>query len=140
MTPGATLETLFASFGIEDASEEEVRRLMAERGRFHLNDPAGYRACFADYRGPQDEGLAGYVFGRLAAAKDHLTTTMSGDQARVFPDQGEPGSHRAIVLRRFEGGWKIVLRESVPAATQRQLWGVYHRGQAEARRHGLPVR
>ena len=137
-TPLATITTLFETFGIEDMSQSDVRRIMGERKRFHLNDPDTYRACFSDYSGPQDEGLAGFVFGALAAAKDDLRFTMDADMARVFPTSEETAG-RMVVLRRGESGWKIVLRESVPHEIQRQLHAVYQRAHTDALQHGAPL-
>lgn len=138
-TPQATVDTLFEAYGVMDISQEEVRRRMDERGRFHLHDPATYQLCFSDYGGPQDEGLAGFVFGSLAAAKDELRITMTQEEARVFPNP-DISSGRAVLLRRQpDGAWKIVLRQSVPREIQNQLYGVYHRAQQQAARAGRPV-
>lgn len=138
LTPQATIDTLFDTFGIKDLSQDEVRRIMAERKHFHLNDPDTYRECFADYRGPQDEGLAGFVFGAMAAAKDDLRITMDEDTARIFPTSDETAG-RMVVMHLQEGGWKISLRESVPNEIRRQLYSVYQRAQAQALREGAPA-
>lgn len=136
-TPDATVRTLFTAYGVEDLTQAEIQQRMMTRGQFELRDEAAYRACFADFRGPEDEGLAGFVFGTLAAAKDELEIVPSRDVIHVFPDRaGRPD--RSVVMRREEAGYKIVLRESVPRDVQRQLLDVHRRASEQARRHGSP--
>jgi len=134
-TPRATIETLLDVYGVADVSQEEVQRRMHLGRRFQLQDPELFHACFSDFRGPEDEGLAGYVFGSLAAAKDHLRLTLSEDEATILPEvDGGPG--RPVVLRRQGTEWKIVLRESVPTTVQRRLRAVYRRSQSQHEQAG----
>ena len=139
-TAGATVQTLFEAYRIADLSQQEVRERMQARGRFNLSDPESFQGCFRDYGGPQDESLAGYVFGRLAAAKDEL---------RYYLPPNEPGRvevHTSsdaedddpVVLLEVEGQWKISLSESVPAQVRQQLHGVFMRAKQRALREGHP--
>lgn len=121
ITPQATIETLLDAYGVADVSGAEVRRRMQIGRTFHLNDPAARAACFEDFRGEADEGLVGYVFGSLAAGKDELTSSITGETAHVFGTDVEGTRSRPVVLRRGDAGWRIVLRESVPADARRRL-------------------
>jgi hypothetical protein len=109
-TPEHTITTLFTSYGIEDLTQDEVRQRMADNGRFELRDRDTYLSCFGDLETPTDEGLAGFVFGALAAGKDDLRTSIANDRATISP---RPGFD--VVLHREEDGrWLISLTESVP--------------------------
>lgn len=136
-TPQATVDSLFASYGVSDVPEAEIRQRMRSRGRFDLLDGDLYQSCFADFHGEADEGLAGYVFGNLVAGKDQLRITLSSDSATIFPTSAE-GSPRPVMLRREDGEWKIVLRESVPTEIQERLATVYQRSKEMERRRGAP--
>lgn len=134
-TPRATIDTLLDVYGVADVSQDEVQRRMRLGRRFQLQDPQVFHSCFSDFRGPEDEGLAGYVFGSLAAAKDHLRLTISDDEATVIPEvDGGPG--RPVVLRKQGLSWKIVLRRSVPTSVQRRLRAVYRRSQEQHEQAG----
>jgi hypothetical protein len=133
----ATVNTLFEAYGVQNLTEDEVQERMQVRGRFHLSDPAGFRGCFVDYQGDQDESLAGYVFGRLAAAKDSLR--FEPGEERVLVRTGErEGRQDPVVLLPREGEWKISLRESVPASVRTQLHGIFMRTKQRALREGHP--
>lgn len=129
-TPRATIQTLLDVYGVADVPEEEVQRRMSLGRSFQLQDPELFHRCFSDFRGPEDEGLAGYVFGSLAAAKDHLRITLSEDEATVIP-QIDGGQGRPVTLRRDGSKWKVVLRESVPTSVQRRLRAVYRRSREQ---------
>ena len=134
-TPASTINTLFGAYGIADMSEGEVRARLQARQRFDLRDPQTHRDCFADWQGEQDQGLAGYVFGKLAAAKDHLRIEIDGTTAKITPDI-EGASQEATVLSQTEGAWKIVLRESVPENVRQQLYQIYRRARLRERKAG----
>ena len=134
-TPRATVQTLLDVYGVAEVPQEEVQRRMRLGRRFQLQDPALFHRCFGDLRGPQDEGMAGYVFGSLAAAKDHLRVTLSEDEATVIPET-DAGPGRPVTLRREAGEWKIVLRDSVPASVQRRLEAVYRRSRDQHEKVG----
>ncbi|MBX3246694.1 MAG: hypothetical protein KF901_05870 [Myxococcales bacterium] len=121
VTPRATVETLLDAYGVAQVSGDEVRRRMQIGRTFHLNDPAARDVCFDELRGDADEGLIGYVFGSLAAGKDELTVSITGETAHVFGTDVEGNRSRPVVLRRSPAGWRIALRESVPADARRRL-------------------
>lgn len=124
-TPESTLRTLLDAYGLGEVPQAEVRRRMAAGDRFELIDDVGWRRCFDDLRTPQDEGLAGFVLGAVAAHKDALRLELGDDRAVVRPV--EEGLGREIVLRRRPSGWRIVLRESVPRDVRLALYGEYGR-------------
>lgn len=130
-TPEATIETLLRAYGVADMSEEDIQRTMRERGRFELRDEPAFRGCFADYDNLSDEGLAGFVFGLIAARKDNLRVVQTGGRANVFtdPDRRE----RNVVLLEEDGEWKISLHDSVPADVRRDLEGIAKRAQTRPR-------
>jgi hypothetical protein len=130
--PEDVVRTLLAAYGVDGVPEQEIQRRMRERGQFDLRDEVTYRACFADYVGPADEGLAGYVFGALAARKDSLRVVRIGDRAHVFP-VADDQSHM-IVMTRADGVYRISLRDSVPQRVQAQLRDVHRRARAQAER------
>ncbi len=132
-TPAATIRSLFSSYGIADVSEAEVRARLQARERFEMHDPRLHRECFADWQGEQDQGLAGYVFGRLAAAKDHLLIDVEGDLAQITPNI-EGAAQEATVLVLQDGAWKIALRQSVPEEVRQQLYQVYRRARLRERK------
>ncbi len=120
-TPEATVRSLFTAYGVEDVPEHAILARLGEGGRFVPEDAPGARACFADFRGPGDDALAGYVFGALAAGKDRLRYERDGDRATVLPTGALGPDAPRVVLRRLDGQWKIVLRESVPAEVRGRL-------------------
>jgi len=133
-TPEATLDTLLGSFGIADMTQEEVQRHMRSRGRFELADEATYHACFIDWDGPHSEALAGYVFGTVAAGKDQLRIARVGDRVHVYPD---PERRERYVVMVDEGvGYRISLRDSVPAEVRRALLAEHERIETRVRRAG----
>ncbi len=120
-TPQATIRTLFEVYGVAELSQAEVRARMLRYGRFHLNDPATLRACFADWDEDEDEALAGYVFGQLAPNKDDVHVTMTEDLATAVSRDEEGTRSRPVKLTREGGRWLIILAESVPRSAQRRL-------------------
>lgn len=116
-TPEHTVHTLFSAYGVEDLSQEDVRERMATNARFELRDRQTYLSCFGDLETTTDEGLAGFVFGALAAGKDDLRTTITGDRAVVAPRAGV----NVVLLRGEDGRWLISLRESVPDEVRTRL-------------------
>ncbi|AKF10480.1 hypothetical protein [Sandaracinus amylolyticus] len=134
-TPEHTIETLLASYGLEDATQEDIRARMAAHERFELRDRASFEACFADLPpGPVGEGLAGWVLGAIAAGRDELRVEIFGDRATVAPREGV-----RIAMRREDGAWRIVLDESVPSDVRRALDVVAERHDRRAREQGLPT-
>ena len=125
-SPQATVDSLFNAYGISGMSESDVIRRLENRQRFTLVDPALHRACFADWRGQHDEGLAGYVFGRLAAAKDHLGVRVDGDRAWVTP-AGK--TDEQVVLIKVGRAWRISLKQSIPEKVRKQLYQIYRRAK-----------
>lgn len=136
-TPEATIHTLFESYSVADVPEDQVRLRLAAHARFTLRDPTTYRACFADFRDPRDEGLAGFVFGRLVAFKDHLRYETRADRSVItLPvPAGAPGGR--IVLERQDGAFRIVLAESVPREVALQLREVHRRARENLERRGV---
>lgn len=133
-TPEDTVATLLGSFGVDEQTQEEVQRHLRNRGRFDLQDEATYHACFLDFGGPASEGLAGYVFGVVAAGKDQLRFARVGEEVHVFPD---PDSRELrVVMVDGEAGYRISLRQSVPAEVRRALIAEHERIDARNRRAG----
>jgi hypothetical protein len=87
-----------------------------------------------NFEGPEDEGLAGFVFGTIAAGKDQLHITPVGDQVHVFPDPDR--RDRYVLLVQRDGEWKIDLDQSVPTEIRRALIGEYERIHARNARQG----
>jgi len=135
-TPEATVDTLLASYGVDRMSQDDVQEAMGKRARFELRDEQSYRACFDDWNGPQDEGLAGFVFGTVAAGKDQLEVEREGDRARIYPNPER--RDRSVVLVERDGEWKISLRESVPGSVREALIEEYRRMSDRNRRAGRP--
>lgn len=135
-TPKATIDTLLETYGLEQVSQEEIRRRMQLGRSFHLVDPATRDLCFADFDGPDDEGLVGYVFGGLAPAKDDVRITQTGDVAHAFGETRDGRRNRPIVLERDgTGAWRIVLEESVPSDVRARLDRVVEEGDNPLERH-----
>lgn len=124
-SPEATIATLFRAYGVEDLPEREAQRMLREQRRFELVDRPSMLETFADFRVDEQEGMLGFVFGRLVARKSSLEIERSGDRAEVRAT-GEEGSH-PIVLIRDGGEWRFSLRESVPAELQRRLFEIHRR-------------
>lgn len=129
-TPEHTLHTLFTAYGVESLSQDDIRLRMAAHSRFEIRDRASYEACFADLRTPTDEGLAGFVFGSLAAAKDDLRVSIAGDRATVMPAEAV----RIVLLREDDGRWRISLAESVPDAVRQRMGLVTAEAEQRERR------
>lgn len=119
-TPRATLFTFLDCYGVADLPQTEIIRRMQIGRTFHLNDPATRDLALRDYRGPEDEGLVGYVFGSLAPVKDDLRIADDGQTAHTIASD-DAGITRPVVLERTDAGWRIVLRRSVPESVQERL-------------------
>lgn len=128
--PAAALGSLFTAYGVQHTPEDEIQRRLAARSQFALHDRELYRECFSDWRSDHDEGLAGYVFGRLAAGKEHLRIEREGDRATITVFRDDAAAGPPVVLSRDARGWRFVLRESVPAEVRQQLYRVYERALA----------
>ncbi|MEM9190375.1 MAG: hypothetical protein AAGF12_14415 [Myxococcota bacterium] len=133
-SPEATLDTMMDAYGVLGFTQDEIQERMRVGGRFQLRDEASYRACFAEFGGPQDEGLAGFVFGTVAAGKDQMRIDLQDDRAHVFPNPDR--IDRSVVLVRQNGEWKISLEESVPADVRHRLRQDYLRMSQRNRRAG----
>lgn len=135
-SPEATIHTLMASYGVDAMSQDEIQGFMQQHSRFELRDEQAYRGCFADWNGPQDEGLAGFVFGTVAAGKDQLEVRPVGDQVHVYPNPER--RDRKVILVQRHGEWRISLRESVPTDVRRALTEEFRRMTDRHRRAGRP--
>jgi hypothetical protein len=132
-SPSATIESLFRAYDVEKVPQDEIRRRLQARERFELVDENLFRSCFSDWQGEHDQGLGGFVFGQLVAAKDELSVDIEGDTARVHVTSA-PSDLPPIVMRKQDEGWKIDLRESIPADIRQRLYEVYRRAR-RAERH-----
>jgi hypothetical protein len=135
-TPEATIQTLLGAYGVEDMTQEQIQAHMRARGRFELRDEATYRACFVRFTGPEDEGLAGFVFGTIASGKDQLRIARVDDQVHVFPNPDR--RDRYVLLVERDEGWKIDLEASVPSEIRSALQNDYARVQKRNARTGAP--
>jgi len=129
-TPEHTVATLFATHGLADESQASIQARIAERGSFELADQETWALCFTDFDQPGGNGMAGYVLGMLAAARDQLRYELAGDTAYVFPRAGL----RVVMHRGEDRAYRIVLRESVPEQVRRGLLQV----QENAERRRVP--
>jgi hypothetical protein len=135
-TPEHTVHTLLSAYGFDALTQEEARARLATQDRFELIDRDAYRACFEDLGPIENEGLAGWVVGALASGKDELRTEIIGERATVSPREGV----RIVMRRDATGGWRIVLRESVPEDVRRALITITARAEQRARATGILVR
>ena len=130
-SPSATIDTLFRAYDVQDVPQAEIRRRLQARERFELVDGNLLRSCFSDWQGEHDQGLGGFVFGQLAAAKDELMVDIQGDTAYVRASSSAP-DYEPIVLIKQDAGWKIDLRKSIPPDIRQRLYEVYrHARRAE---------
>lgn len=127
-SPKATIDTLFSAYEVQDVPQSEIRRRFTVGERFKLYDHALFRSCFSDWQGDHDEGLGGYVFGQLVAAKDELGIDVDETVARVRPLSAKEG-FPPVVLIKQDVGWKIDLRKSVPADIRQRLYEVSRRAR-----------
>lgn len=116
-TPERTVTTLLGTYGLNDMPQEEIHARLAERGAFQLQDAVTWRACFADIERPGGEGMAGYVLGLLAAARDDIQYETVADRGYATPRPGV----RVVMRRDTDGAYRIVLGESVPETVRRGL-------------------
>ncbi len=132
-SPSATIDTLFRAYDVEDVPQAEIRRRFQARERFELVDESLFRSCFSDWQGEHDQGLGGFVFGQLVAAKEELTIDVEGDTARVRASSSAP-DYSPVVLTRQDSGWKIDLRQSIPPDVRQRLYEVYRHARRAERR------
>ena len=128
-TPQDTVTTMFVVYGVDAMTEQQVQKHMKAKQKFQLQDRKQYLECFSDFKNPSDEGMAGYVFGRLAAAKDSLRYKTTAGRTTVRTSQGQ----QIVLTKSANHEWKIKLRDSVPLNTQKQLHAVYKRAQKNFR-------
>ncbi|MFK7988390.1 MAG: hypothetical protein AB8I08_20380 [Sandaracinaceae bacterium] len=129
-TPERTVTTLLGTYGLNDMPQEEIHARLAQRGAFELQDHDTWRACFVDIDRPGGDGMAGYVLGLLAAARDDI-------QYETIADRGyaSPRADVRVVMRRGpDGAYRIVLGESVPDTVRRGLLEI----EENARNRPLP--
>lgn len=129
-TPEHTIDTLLGTYGMAQASQAELDHWLENSQRYRLQDPPTFRACFEDYEGTQDEGLAGFVVGALVRGRSDARVTIVRDVAHVA------AADRRIVMHQTEGGWKISLRDSVPREVQEQLREITRRAFEQNQRFG----
>jgi hypothetical protein len=129
-TPEKTIETLLGTYGMAQASQAELDHWLENNQRYPLRDPATFRACFEDYQGTQDEGLAGFVVGALVRGRSDARVTIVRDVAHVAT------ADRRVVMHDTESGWKISLRDSVPRDVQEQLREITRRAFEANQRAG----
>ncbi len=132
-SPKSTIDTLFRAYDVGDVPQAEIRRRLQARERFELLDEGLFRSCFSDWQGEHDQGLGGFVFGQLVAAKDELTIDIQGNIAHVRASSSAPDS-APVVLVRQDAGWKIDLRKSIPPDIRQRLYEVYRHARRVERR------
>jgi hypothetical protein len=133
-TPEHTIDTMLRAYGLESATQEQLREQISAHGHFEIRDRTSYEACFEDLGdGPVNEGLAGFVFGAIAAGRDDLRIETVRDRATVSPREGI----EIVMHRGADGAYRVVLAESVPAAVREQMAAVAGHAEDRARR-GVP--
>ncbi|MDH3842432.1 MAG: hypothetical protein OES69_00725, partial [Myxococcales bacterium] len=132
-SPSATIDTLFRAYDVRDVPQAEIRRRLQARERFELVDENLFRSCFSDWQGEHDQGLGGFVFGQLVAAKDELMIDVKGDTAYVRASSSAP-DYEPVVLIKQDVGWKIDLRKSIPPEIRQRLYEVYRHARRAERR------
>jgi hypothetical protein len=127
-SPSATIDSLFAAYGVQEMSQNEARRRLQARERFELLQPDLFRSCFSDWQGEHDQALGGFVFGQLVAAKEELEISIEHDVATV---RVAPASSKIqpIVVVKQNHAWKIDLRQSIPPKIRQSLYEVYRRAR-----------
>jgi hypothetical protein len=130
-TPEHTVRTLLGSYGLADATQEQIRERMAHHDRFQIQSRATFRSCFEDLgTSTAAEGVAGFVFGALAAGRDDLRVEITGDRATISPRAGVE-----IVMHRGEdGAFRIVLADSVPTEVRERMASLAHHADDRLRR------
>lgn len=136
----ATVSTLLRSHALDKTSldkinEVELAGYMRGGAKIALANEADFHGCFADYRTAADEGLAGFVLGRLAPKKDSLIFTQKGDRTEVRI-RNTPSQEPAAVLVEKDGAWRFSLKDSVPAELRQRLLDLYQRTEAMHRSQG----
>jgi hypothetical protein len=131
-SPSATIDSLFRAYGVQDISQQEARRRLEARERFELRDQELFRGCFSDWQGEHDQGLGGFVFGQLVAAKDELQISVEEGTAQVRVASAA-SELQPIVLVKQGQAWRIDLRQSVPPQIRQGLYEVYRRARRAER-------
>ncbi len=117
-TPEHTVRTMLSSYGLEDATGEQIRERIASREPMEIRSRETFRACFEDIgQSAAQEGVAGFVFGVLAAGRDDLRVEIHGDRATLPPRAGV----EVVMARGEDGAFRIVLAESVPADVRARM-------------------
>lgn len=135
-TPEHTVRTLMSAYGLADATQEQIRERLAAHDRFEMQSRATFRACFEDLgpesgtAGAASEGVAGFVFGALAAGRDDMRVQIAGDRATVSPRAGV----EIVMHRGDDGAFRIVLAESVPDEVRARMASLAHHADDRLRR------
>lgn len=116
-TPERTVATLLTAHGVGDLGRAELQARFAVEGRLRVVDRAAFEACFVDLDQPGGRGLADYVVGMIAAARDELRYEVVEQLAYVVPRAGP----RIVLERGRDGAFRIVLARSVPEEVRREL-------------------
>jgi hypothetical protein len=133
-TPEHTVRTLLSAYGLQDATQDEIRERMAQHARFEMQSRATFRSCFEDLGSDAaEEGVAGFVFGAIAAGRDDLNVTITGDRATLTPREGV----EVVMHRGEDGAFRIVLAQSVPAEVRTRMASLAQHAEDRARR-GIP--
>lgn len=127
--------TLLRTHALDAMPEADVAAHMRSGGKLTMKSEEEFRACFADYKTAADEGLAGFVLGRLAPRKDSLLVEEKGDRAEVRIKNTAQKAPVAVLVRR-EGNWRFSLEESVPADLKQRLRELYQRTETMHRSQG----
>lgn len=130
-TPEHTVHTLLGSYGMGDATQEQIRERMAAQDRFEIQSRTTFRECFEDIgTGAANEGVAGFVFGAIAANRDDLSIELHGDRATLTPRAGL----EIVMHRGDDGAYRIVLADSVPPEVRTRMASLAHHADERLRR------
>lgn len=133
-TPEHTVDTLLGAYGVSELPQDDLRARIATQGGLTLQDREAYAGCFVDLARPGGEGMAGYVLGMLAAARDDLRFETAGDRGYAFPREGI----RVVMIRGEDRTYRISLAESVPEEVQRGLLQVEENAGHRIPRDSVP--
>lgn len=130
-TPEHTVRTLLGAYGLADATQAQIRERMAAHDRFEIQSRATFRSCFEDLgTSAASEGVAGFVFGAIAAGRDDLRIEITGDRAMLSPRAGV----QIVMHRGDDGAFRIVLAESVPDEVRERMASLAHHADERMRR------